>query len=74
MGNKYIINSLKHIIMSKPTIVTVIKNESIKKINRAIKCKTYMRDHLKNKADDIKSSLYFYGVKEEGKLEKILLY
>lgn len=60
--------------MLKPAIVTVKHDQQIKNINRAVKCKLYMRDHLKKNKDDLKNSLYFYGLNQEGKLEKVLLY
>lgn len=60
--------------MLKPAIVTLKHDQQIKNINRAVKCKTYMRDHLKKNKDDLKDSLYFYGLNEENKLVKVFLY
>ena len=60
--------------MLKSTTVVLIQKKSIEKINRAVKCKTYMRDHLKKNKDDLKDSLYFYGLNEENKLVKVFLY
>lgn len=60
--------------MSKSTTVLVIKNASVMAINRAVKCNTYTRDHLKKKENDPKRGLYFYGMNEKGKFEKVFLY